>query len=167
MKSASVRLNQLHPAQLTPSWYGDSVGHYEGGTLVIDTVGFKVGPLSMVDHYGTPHTGALHVVERYRLVDYTTAKDALARDAKENFRFNPKANDYGLVVDPTFRGTHLNLELTVEDDGVFTTPWSATLTYQPTTGEWLEFAVRKIRMNCSASRRSRLRKSPISEANGM
>ncbi|HWN51023.1 MAG TPA: hypothetical protein VNO18_14585 [Xanthobacteraceae bacterium] len=34
-----VRLNQSHPAQLTPSWHGDSVGHYEGDTLVIDTVG--------------------------------------------------------------------------------------------------------------------------------
>lgn len=36
-----VRMNQPHPAQVTPSWYGDSVGHYEGDTLVIDTVGFK------------------------------------------------------------------------------------------------------------------------------
>ena len=36
-----VRMNQPHPATVTPSWYGDSVGHYEGGTLVIDTVGIK------------------------------------------------------------------------------------------------------------------------------
>ena len=43
-----VRMNQLHPAQVTPSWYGDSVGHYEGDTLVIDTVGVKTGPLAMV-----------------------------------------------------------------------------------------------------------------------
>src|SRR5262249_36564925 len=41
-----VRLNQLHPARVTPSWYGDSVGHYEGDTLVIDTVGIKVGPFA-------------------------------------------------------------------------------------------------------------------------
>jgi hypothetical protein len=39
-----VRLNQAHPAQPTPSWFGDSVGHYEGDTLVIDTVGIKTGP---------------------------------------------------------------------------------------------------------------------------
>ena len=39
-----VRMNQLHPAQVTPSWYGDSVGHYEGDTLVIDTVGLKPDP---------------------------------------------------------------------------------------------------------------------------
>ena len=51
-----VRLNQAHPAQLTPSWFGDSVGHYEGDTLVIDTVGIKTGPYTMVDQFGTPHT---------------------------------------------------------------------------------------------------------------
>jgi hypothetical protein len=38
-----VRMNQAHPAQVTPSWYGDSVGHYEGVVLVIDTVGLRAG----------------------------------------------------------------------------------------------------------------------------
>jgi hypothetical protein len=70
-----VRLNQSHPAQMTPTWYGDSVGHYEGETLVVDTVGIKVGPFAAVDWYGTPHTEALHVVERYRLIDYDAAKE--------------------------------------------------------------------------------------------
>ena len=60
-----VRLNEPHPALVTPSWYGDSVGHYEGDTLIVDTVGVKVGPFAMVDWYGTPHTEALHVVERH------------------------------------------------------------------------------------------------------
>jgi hypothetical protein len=46
-----VRLNQPHPAHVTPSWYGDSVGHYEGDTLVIDTVG-----VSMADMYDTPYS---------------------------------------------------------------------------------------------------------------
>jgi len=64
-----VRMNQPHPARVTPSWYGDSVGHYEGDTVVIDTVGVKSGPFAMVDMYGTPHSPALHVVERYRLLD--------------------------------------------------------------------------------------------------
>jgi hypothetical protein len=71
-----VRMNEPHAAQVTPSWYGDSVGHYEGDTLVIDTVGIKIGPFAMVDMYGTPHSPALHVVERYRLIDYDDAKDA-------------------------------------------------------------------------------------------
>ena len=74
-----VRMNQSHPARLTPSWYGDSVGHYEGDTLVIDTVGVKIGPFAMVDMYGTPYSQALHVVERYRLLDYEAAKQAEER----------------------------------------------------------------------------------------
>ena len=53
-----VRMNGAHPAQVTPSWYGNSVGHYEGDTLVIDTVGVKIGPFAMVDFYGTPYTSA-------------------------------------------------------------------------------------------------------------
>src|SRR5215471_14337640 len=54
-----VRMNKPHPVQLTPTWYGDSVGRYEGDTLVIDTVGIKIGPFAMLDMYGTPHSPAL------------------------------------------------------------------------------------------------------------
>jgi hypothetical protein len=126
-----VRMNQPHPAQVTPSWYGDSVGHYEGGTLVIDTVGMKVGPFSMVDMYGTPQSPALHVVERYRLLDYDAAKDAIARNDKENFRVPGD-------VDPGYRGKVLQLQFTVDDDSVFKTPWSATITYRRAVGGWPE-----------------------------
>jgi hypothetical protein len=59
-----MRLSQPHPAHVTPSWYGDSVGHYDGDTLIIDTVGVKADrPLAMLDFFGTPYTQALHVVE--------------------------------------------------------------------------------------------------------
>ena len=68
-----VRMNDTHPAQVTPSWYGDSVGHYEGDTLVVDTIGIKIGPFSMIDVFGTPRTPALHIVERYRLISYEAA----------------------------------------------------------------------------------------------
>jgi hypothetical protein len=62
-----VRLNWRHPENPTPSWQGHSVGWYEGDTLVVDTVGIiKVAPFSTVDAFGTPHSEALHVVERYR-----------------------------------------------------------------------------------------------------
>jgi hypothetical protein len=111
-----VRMNQPHPAQLTPSWYGDSVGRYEGDTLVVDTAGIKVGPYSMVDMYGTPQSPALHVAERYRLLDYETAKEAIARNDKENFGVPGD-------IDPNYRGKVLQLQFTVEDDGVFTMPW--------------------------------------------
>jgi hypothetical protein len=118
-----VRMNQKHPEKLTPSWYGDSVGHYEGDTLVIDTVGIKVGPYSMVDWYGTPHSEALHVVERYRMIDYAEAKEGFARDAKEHNvpEGMPVANA---------NGKYLQLHFTVEDDKFFMMPWSATMTYR-------------------------------------
>jgi hypothetical protein len=125
-----VRLNQSHPAQVTPSWYGDSVGHYEGDTLVIDTVGIKIGPFAMVDWYGTPHTPALHVVERYRLIDYGAAKEGLGRDAKENFRVLPQPTDRN--------DKYLELRFTVEDEGVFTTPWTATMTFWRGPADWAE-----------------------------
>jgi hypothetical protein len=126
-----VRLNQSHPAQLTPSWYGDSVGHYEGDTLVIDTVGIKIGPFAMVDWFGTPHTEALHVVERYRLLDYAAAKEGFERDARENFVAQG-------VRDSNYRGKYLQLEFTVEDEGVFTAPWTATMTYGRSLADWAE-----------------------------
>src|SRR5258708_2145237 len=79
-----------HAARVTPSWHGDSVGRYEGDTLMVDTIGIKSDrPFPMVDMYGTPHTEALHVVERYRLIDYEVAKEALERNAKENVYIPP------------------------------------------------------------------------------
>jgi hypothetical protein len=119
-----VRLNQAHPAKVTPSWHGDSVGHYEGDTLVIDTVGVRVGKHSMIDRLGTPYTEAMHVVERYRLLDYEAAKEAMERAQKEWVPIPAYA------VDPDDKGKGLQLEFTVEDAGVFTMPWTATVTYQ-------------------------------------
>jgi hypothetical protein len=127
-----VRLNDSHPAKPTPSWYGDSVGHYEGDTLVVDTVAIKIGPFAMVDMYGTPHSPALHVVERYRLLPYEEAKAALERNAKENQRVG------GAEFDDNYRGKVLQLAFTVEDPNVFTMPWSATITYRPAIGEWTD-----------------------------
>src|SRR5262245_49059876 len=97
-----VHLNEPHPARVTPSWYGDSVGHYEGDTLVIDTVGVKIGPFAMVDMYGTPHTEALHVVERYRLLDYEAAKEAEERGQKELVHI--RVADPGFARNPNYRG---------------------------------------------------------------
>jgi hypothetical protein len=80
-----------HSAHVTPSWYGESVGHYEGGdTLVVDTIG--ISTRTFVDNYRTPHTDRLHVVERFKLTDGEKMLDVL---------------------------------ITVDDPGAFTTPWSA------------------------------------------
>jgi len=126
-----VPLNRPHPAKIVSSVHGDSVGHYEGDTLVIDTVGVKVGPYRTIDRFGTPYTEALHVVERYRLIDYEATKAGLARLAKE---WRPA----GGTVDPNYRGKGLQLEFTVEDPGVFTMPWSATITFGRDANPWEE-----------------------------
>jgi hypothetical protein len=127
-----ARLNEPHPANVKPSWHGDSVGRYEGDTLVIDTVAVKTDrPFAMIDLFGTPYTQALHVIERYRLLDYEGAKDGLERDAKENYR--PEGN---LV--PNDQGKWLQIEVTVEDDGASTMPWSATVSYGTRPGPWTE-----------------------------
>jgi hypothetical protein len=128
-----VRLNASHPADVTPSWYGDSVGHYQGDTLVIDTVAIKADrPLAMVDMYGTPFSPALHVVERYRMVDYAEAQAAVARNLKENNRVPDTASDL------TYKGKRLQVVFTVEDKGVFTMPWSGVITYERPAMEWPE-----------------------------
>ena len=61
-----VYLNVPHSANPKPSWYGESVGHYESGdTLVIDTIGLN--ERTFVDNYRTPHTTRMHVIERWKL----------------------------------------------------------------------------------------------------
>jgi hypothetical protein len=62
-----VYLNVPHSPTPKPSWYGESVGHYENGdTLVVDTIGLNAR--TFVDLYLTPHTEKLHVVERFKLM---------------------------------------------------------------------------------------------------
>ena len=62
-----IYMNVPHSDQIAPSWFGDSVGRYEGDSLVIDTVGLNTRTL--VDNFRTPHTGKLHVVERFHMID--------------------------------------------------------------------------------------------------
>lgn len=135
-----VRLNSEHPARVSPSWYGDSIGHFEGDTLVVDTVGIKVGPHSMVDSYGTPYSEALHLIERYRLIDYEAALAAAERSERENRRLAPDniAAGNGVAIDANYRGKALQVEFRVEDPNVFTTPWSAITTYWHASAEWAE-----------------------------
>ena len=116
-----VRLNESHPARVMPSWYGDSVGHYEGDTLVIDTVGIKIGPYAMVDWYGTPYTEALHVVERYRLLDYDAAIEAEKMGERENNRIEVSGST-GFSRDPTYKGKGLD---SVDHVSGMTKGWSS------------------------------------------
>jgi hypothetical protein len=64
-----VLLNRQHSANVKPSWFGESVGRYENGELVIDTIGLIEHELSVTDSYATPHTKDLHVVERWKVLD--------------------------------------------------------------------------------------------------
>jgi hypothetical protein len=59
-----------HPDDIDPSFMGDSVGHWEGDTLVVDVIGFN--DKTWLSGGATIHSDALHVVERYRRVDYDT-----------------------------------------------------------------------------------------------
>src|SRR5882672_5243742 len=141
-KVRHVRMNVPHPARITPTWQGDSVGHYEGDTLVIDTVGLKVGPLSMVDLYGTPYSPALHVIERYRLIDGEAARDAQRKHESNYFPpgvSSPLTNEYGRGdIDPDTGKKGLQVEITVEDPGMLTKSWSGLVTYRHVLGDWLE-----------------------------
>jgi hypothetical protein len=70
-----VYLGARHSTHPKPSWFGESVGHYENGdTLVIDTIGLN--DKTFIDSYRTPHTTQLHVIERYRIIDGGKALDA-------------------------------------------------------------------------------------------
>lgn len=62
-----IYLSDRHSPDPGRSWWGDSIGHYEGDTLVVDTVGFN--NKTHIDRFHTPHTAQLHTVERFHLID--------------------------------------------------------------------------------------------------
>jgi hypothetical protein len=68
-----IYLNRQHLKDLDPNYSGDSIGKFEGDTLVVDTIGFN--DKTWLDASGLPHSEALHVVERIRRVDHDTLVD--------------------------------------------------------------------------------------------
>jgi hypothetical protein len=117
-----IRLNASHSANPKPSWYGESVGHYEDDTLVVDTIGLN--DKTFLDNYRTPHTDKLHVTERWRLIEdgkkleilltvddpgtfnqpfqalrqYSRVNRALSEDSCSENNINPFGIDYGTPV---------------------------------------------------------------------
>ena len=103
-----IYLDVPHSANVKPSWYGESVGHYEGDALVVDTIGLN--NRTYVDNFLTPHTDKLHVVERLRLRDSGRTLEArihveddgaftMPWDGVQLFkRVEPGVADNGLVV---------------------------------------------------------------------
>jgi hypothetical protein len=64
-----VYLTDHHSEGVKPSWFGESIGHYENGdTLVIDTIALSTKN-SFIDNFRTPHSEKEHVIERYRISD--------------------------------------------------------------------------------------------------
>jgi hypothetical protein len=66
---------RAHPSDLEATWYGHSVGHWEGDTLVIETVGFN--DKFWFDFVGHPHTTQLKTVERYTRTDAGTLENVI------------------------------------------------------------------------------------------
>ena len=63
-----IYMDVPHSARPSQSWYGESVGHFDGDELVVDTIGLN--DRSFVDdRYSVPHTTQLHVIERFKLMD--------------------------------------------------------------------------------------------------
>jgi hypothetical protein len=69
---------RAHPKDLDPTWWGHSIGHWEGDTLVVDTVGLN--EKTWLDYHGLPHSDALHLIERYRRVDHDSMQLDLTID---------------------------------------------------------------------------------------
>jgi hypothetical protein len=130
-----IRLNESHPAHVTPSPMGDSVGHYEGNTLVVDTIGIEVGPYTMVDRFGTPQSEAMHVIERYRLIDAQEASSAQERHEQTAGRLGGKEGNTSFVAGYE-KG--LQIQVTIDDPNIYTAPWSGNITYRRTDDPWDE-----------------------------
>jgi hypothetical protein len=85
----------------------------------------------VVDRFGTPQSEAMHVVERYRLIDAKEAQAALDRHAKIVGTTGP------MVADPDYDKA-LRVELNIEDPNVFTAPWTANVSYRRVIRAWNE-----------------------------
>jgi hypothetical protein len=131
-----IRMNATHPTNLMPSPMGDAVGHWEGETLVVDTVGMKLNAFTAADMYGTPQSAAMHVIERYRLIDGALAKAAQDKYEKVQGVVGGGGRESGADHDAGAKG--LRLELTMEDPNAFTAPLSVLVTYMRLLTPWQE-----------------------------
>lgn len=111
-----IYLNVEHSDRPEPSWMGESIGHYEGDTLVVDTIGLN--DETYMGNFPIPHSEQLHVVERIRIVP---GSPDLLTDA-------PRPRDDPYFVDPN--NNVLQIIATVEDPVAFTAPYSMMMLYE-------------------------------------
>jgi hypothetical protein len=79
-----IYLTQAHSTNLRHTWFGESIGHYEGDTLVVDTIGEN--DRTYTDRFFTPHSDKIHVVERYKVAsDSRTMQVLMTVDDPETF----------------------------------------------------------------------------------
>jgi len=107
-----------HPKDLEPSYLGHSIGHWEGDTLVFDTIGFN--ERFWIDRQGTPHTNQLHLVERLTRTDFNTIKyevtieDPGAYTAPWkggfNLRFTPDQESFEFMCQDNMKTSEINGE---------------------------------------------------------
>jgi hypothetical protein len=136
MNVRHIRMNGTHPANLMSSPMGDSVGHWEGDVLVIDTAGIKTDAFTSVDRFGTPQSEAMHVVERYRLIDGGAAVAQIDTYETSEGTVGGGGRVAGYNPDTSLKG--LQLEVTMEDPKVFTSPLTARVTYRRVISQWQE-----------------------------
>lgn len=147
-QSRTIFLNQKHSPKPAPSWYGESVGHFEGDTLVIDTTGFLRRPEASLDDFHTPVTEGLHVVERFRYLEGQPADEPPARPVTDDIQ-NP--NRFALDA----KGKIIHMAFSVEDPNTFKKPWSVSLYFRPVlTPAFLEETI------CAANNRDWVRLIP-------
>jgi hypothetical protein len=123
-----IRMNGTHPANLKPTPMGDSIGRWDGDTLVIDTVGVKTDEFLSVDRFGTPVSDQMHIVERYRLIDGAIARAQIDAYEKREGTVGGGGRDAGYHPDTNLRG--LQSEVTMTDPKVFTQPLTVRVTYR-------------------------------------
>jgi len=136
MNIRHIRMDGAHPAKLSPSTMGDAVGRWEGDTLVIDTIGIKLDTFTSIDRFGTPQSEAMHVIERYRLIDGAVAKAQIDKYETSEGTVGGGGRIAGYNPDTSLKG--LQLEVTMDDPKVFNAPFTARVTYRPLISQWQE-----------------------------
>ena len=136
MNIRHIRMDGAHPAKLLPSTMGDAIGRWEGDTLVIDTIGIKLDTFTSIDRFGTPQSEAMHVIERYRLIDGAVAKAQIDKYETSEGTVGGGGRIAGYNPDTSLKG--LQLEITMEDPKVFNAPFTARVTYRPLISQWQE-----------------------------
>jgi hypothetical protein len=110
-----------HPAHIAPSYYGHSIGWWEGDTLVVDSTGFN--EKHWIDAQGLVHTDLYHQIERFTRLDSNTLKyevtvdDPGAYTSKWTAGFHLRWNDGAELFEYVCQQNNVNPEMVIDDKG--------------------------------------------------